>query len=66
MRHGVPVGILYSVGLTESGKGGALQPYAMNIAGKTVFPKSLPEALSIFRTSSAKGGAVAWRATVKV
>lgn len=54
-RHGVPVGILYSVGLTESGKAGALQPYAMNIAGRTVFPKSLPEALNAFSASSAKG-----------
>ena len=54
-RHGVPVGILYSVGLTESGKAGALQPFAMNIAGKTVFPKSLPEALNVFSQSEAKG-----------
>ncbi len=54
-RHGVPMGILYSVGLTESGKAGRLQPYAMNIAGKTVFPKSLPEALETFSASSARG-----------
>lgn len=54
-RYGVPLGILYSVGLTESGKAGKLQPYAMNIAGKTVFPKSLPDALKTFSAHSAKG-----------
>jgi len=51
----VPVGILYSVGLTESGKAGQLQPYAMNIAGKTAFPKSLPEAMRIFAASRSGG-----------
>ena len=36
-RHGVPLGMLYAVGLTESGKRGSLQPYAMNIGGRAYF-----------------------------
>ena len=36
-RHGVPLGMLYAVGLTESGKRGSLQPYAMNIGGQAYF-----------------------------
>ena len=36
-KHGVPLGVLYAVGLTESGNRGSLQPYAMNIAGKAYF-----------------------------
>jgi len=47
-KHGVPVGILYSVGLTETGRRGSLQPYALNIEGKTVFAGSLAEALETF------------------
>ncbi|AWN39119.1 lytic transglycosylase [Methylobacterium hispanicum] len=36
-KHGVPLGMLYAVGLTESGKRGSLQPYAMNIGGRAYF-----------------------------
>lgn len=36
-KHGVPLGMLYAVGLTESGNRGSLQPYAMNIGGKAYF-----------------------------
>lgn len=36
-KHGVPLGVLYAVGLTESGNRGSLQPYAMNIAGRSYF-----------------------------
>lgn len=47
-KHGIPVGILYSVGLTETGRKGSLQPYALNIEGKTVFAGSLSEAMATF------------------
>ncbi|RUX39339.1 lytic transglycosylase domain-containing protein, partial [Mesorhizobium sp. M7A.F.Ca.CA.002.09.1.1] len=30
-RYGVPAGILYAVGLTETGNKGSLQPNALNI-----------------------------------
>lgn len=52
---GVPVGILYAVGLTESGKGGRLQPYAMNVDGKSAFFFDRDEAISHFRSVKAKG-----------
>lgn len=44
-RYGVPAGILYAVGLTETGRKGTLQPNALNIEGKAVFPKSRAEAI---------------------
>ena len=39
-KYGIPAGILYSVGLTETGRKGSLQPYAMNIEGKAYFATS--------------------------
>src|SRR5262245_9892485 len=36
-RHGVPLGMLYAVGLTETGRGDSLQPYALNIEGRPVY-----------------------------
>lgn len=54
-KHGVPVGILYSVGLTETGRRGSLQPYALNIEGKTVFAGSLSEALETFHQARKAG-----------
>src|SRR5690606_18938519 len=44
-RYGVPVGILYAVGLAETGRKGTLQPNALNIEGKAVFPASAEEAV---------------------
>ena len=40
VKHGVPLGMLYAVGLTESGNRGSLQPFAMNIQGKAYFGTS--------------------------
>lgn len=54
-RYGVPLGILYAVGLTETGKKGSLQPNALNINGKAVFPKSRAEAVSDIRRAQAGG-----------
>lgn len=53
--YGVPVGILYAVGLTETGKKGSLQPYAMNIDGKPIFPASRAKALSLFDEAKSHG-----------
>lgn len=53
--HGVPPGILHSVGLTETGRKGALYPYALNIEGRTVFAKSRSEALREFERARAEG-----------
>ena len=35
--HGIPLGVLYAVGLTETGRGNSLRPYALNIDGKAVY-----------------------------
>jgi soluble lytic murein transglycosylase-like protein len=54
-QHNVPVNVLYAVGLTETGRKQALQPYAMNIEGAAVFPSDLNEALKRFRAARARG-----------
>jgi soluble lytic murein transglycosylase-like protein len=54
-RYGVPVGILYAVGLTETGKKGSLQPNALNIEGKAVFPRSEAEAVAAFEAARSEG-----------
>ncbi|PWJ83694.1 transglycosylase-like protein with SLT domain [Pseudaminobacter salicylatoxidans] len=54
-RYGVPVGILYAVGLTETGRKGSLQPYALNIEGKAVFTRSASEALASFNAARRSG-----------
>lgn len=54
-RYGVPVGILYAVGLTETGRKGSLQPNAMNIEGKAVFPRSPNEAMATFNAARRSG-----------
>lgn len=53
--HGVPPGILYSVGLTETGRKGSLHPYALNIEGRTVFAKSREAAVLEFNRARAEG-----------
>lgn len=54
-RYGIPVGILYAVGLTETGNKGSLQPNALNIEGKAVFPKSRQDAIATFETARRNG-----------
>ena len=44
-RHGVPLGMLYAVGLAETGRGDSLQPYALNIEGRPIFDIDKQEAL---------------------
>lgn len=54
-RYGIPAGILYSVGLTETGVRGSLQPYAMNIEGKAVFAADAAEVMRRFEDARARG-----------
>ncbi|MCG7504684.1 transglycosylase SLT domain-containing protein [Mesorhizobium retamae] len=54
-RYQIPAGILYAVGLTETGNKGSLQPNALNIEGKAVFPRSRPEALLTFENARREG-----------
>ncbi|UES50869.1 transglycosylase SLT domain-containing protein [Roseibium aggregatum] len=39
-KYNVPLGVLYAVGLTETGRRNSLYPYALNIEGKSLFPPS--------------------------
>lgn len=51
----VPVNILYAVGLTETGRRGSLQPYAMNIAGSAYFAPTKMDALRRLHAERARG-----------
>ncbi|MBO6917754.1 MAG: transglycosylase SLT domain-containing protein [Rhizobiaceae bacterium] len=50
-KYNIPVGILYSVGLTETGKNGTLHPFALNIAGKAVYARSNAHAIELFHNA---------------
>ena len=54
-KYGIPPGILYAVGLAETGKKGSLQPYALNIEGRAVFPGSAGLAMGEFDRARAEG-----------
>ncbi|MFN3622628.1 MAG: lytic transglycosylase domain-containing protein [Hyphomicrobium sp.] len=53
--HNVPLGMLYAIGLSESGRGGQLQPYALNIDGRAAYDLSKPEAMRAFRKAQLGG-----------
>lgn len=53
--HDVPLGVLYAVGLTETGRRDTLQPHAMNIEGRAYYGTSLDDALAAFREARAGG-----------
>ncbi len=53
--NGVPLNVLYSVGLTETGRKGELSPYDMNIDGKEVHSATLAEAMASFARAKARG-----------
>lgn len=46
--YNIPAGILYAVGLTETGRKGTLHPYALNIEGKAVYASSAQHAFDLF------------------
>ena len=54
-RYGLPVNILYAVALTETGRRGSLQPYALNIDGKAVFPANLSASMAAFEQARGQG-----------
>jgi len=53
--NGVPLNVLYSVGLTETGRAGELSPYDMNIDCKDVHSATLAEAMANFAKAKARG-----------
>jgi soluble lytic murein transglycosylase-like protein len=54
-KYGVPLGMLYAVGLTETGRKGSLQPYAMNIEGKAYFASDADDAMRRFEEARRSG-----------
>lgn len=52
---GVPLNVLYSVGLTETGVRGELGPFDMNVDGRAVPSRTLQEALARFAAAKARG-----------
>lgn len=54
-KYGVPLGMLYAVGLTESGHKESLQPHAMNIEGRPYFATSLADAIRAYDEATAGG-----------
>jgi soluble lytic murein transglycosylase-like protein len=55
IKYDIPEGILYSVGLTETGRKGSLQPWALNIEGKAVFAASRDDAWQAFENARRNG-----------
>jgi hypothetical protein len=53
--YGIPLQILYSVALTETGSGGTLNPYDMNADGRAVHSSNLDEALARFTLERSRG-----------
>jgi soluble lytic murein transglycosylase-like protein len=51
----VPLSMLYAVGLTETGRRGSLQPYAMNIEGRPFFGADLAQAVQRFQRARQSG-----------
>ncbi|HLP68870.1 MAG TPA: lytic transglycosylase domain-containing protein [Rhizobium sp.] len=54
-KYGIPEGILYSVGLTETGRKGSLSPYALNVEGEAYFPATLQDAYDLFEQARRRG-----------
>jgi len=55
LRHQVPLSVLYAVGLTETGRSGALTPYALNIDGLAVNAVNLQSAMQRFEIARREG-----------
>ena len=53
--NGVPLDILYSVGLTETGHNGVLGPYDLNVDGRAVHSDTLAEALTAYARADKAG-----------
>lgn len=54
-KYAIPPGILYAVGLTETGVKGSLQPFALNIEGRTFYARNRTEAVHAFHTARKQG-----------
>ena len=54
-KHDVPLGVLYAVGLTETGRGDSLQPYALNVEGRASYDRNRSDAVRRFESARAAG-----------
>ncbi len=54
-RYGIPLGMLYAVGLTETGRGDSLRPYALNIEGQAVYELTKDQAVAQFERARRSG-----------
>lgn len=54
-KYQVPLGILFAVGLTETGINGNLHAYALNLAGNTVYSLNKEQAIDRFHAAQAAG-----------
>lgn len=54
-KHGIPLGMLYAIGLTETGRGDSLRPYALNIEGRAVYDRDRRAALDRFKAAQQAG-----------
>jgi soluble lytic murein transglycosylase-like protein len=54
-KHSVPLNVLYAVGLTETGRAGSLQPFALNIEGRSAFGANLADAVQYFKAARKNG-----------
>lgn len=54
-KYGIPLGILYAVGLTETGGGGHLHAYALNLQGDAVYSLNKEQAIARVRAAQAAG-----------
>ena len=54
-RQRIPLGVLYAVALTETGRKGRLHPYALNVEGKSIFASSPADAMGEFRRARRLG-----------
>jgi soluble lytic murein transglycosylase-like protein len=54
-KYDVPLGMLYAVGLTETGRAGSLAPFALNIEGRAAYGLSVREAVEHFEAARRSG-----------
>ena len=54
-RYDIPLAVFYAVGLLETGGRNGLQPFTMNIEGRSAPNATLKDALATFATARARG-----------
>lgn len=56
--HGAPIGVLYAVGLTESGTRGSLHSFAVNIEGRAHYPSNMSDAIRLVEDAQRAGASL--------